>query len=279
LRWLGTAGHVLEAPGVTLLLDPYLTRTSILTTALRRLRPTPERWRQHLPPRVDAVLVGHSHYDHLLDAPTIARETGALLVGSRSALRFARSEAVPEAQLREVPPEGGVVTVGTATVRFVPSLHGLIVAGRVPFPGEVPRPPTVPARVWHYRMGGAFGVHITIGARSVYHNGSANLVDAALQGLRADVVLLGLAGRRGTRDYVRRVLSVLRPSLVVPTHHDSFFAPLERGVRLLPGIDLAGFERDLSALDDPPALRTPTYDDVLVVPTTGSPGDAVIIDR
>jgi L-ascorbate metabolism protein UlaG (beta-lactamase superfamily) len=279
LRWLGTAGHVLEGAGVTLLFDPFLTRSGLLTTALRRLRPTPERWRQHLPSRVDAVLVGHSHYDHLLDAPTIARETGALLVGSRSAMQFARAEGVPEAQLREVPPQGSTFSVGAATVRFVPSLHGLIVAGRVPFPGTVDAPPAVPARVWHYRMGGAFGVHVTLGGRSVYHNGSANLVDAELQGLSADVVLLGLAGRRGTRDYVRRVLGTLRPGLVVPTHHDSFFSPLEDGVRLLPGIDLQGFERDLAMLSAPPALRTPTYDDVLVVPTQGSLAEAAVVDR
>jgi L-ascorbate metabolism protein UlaG (beta-lactamase superfamily) len=132
-------------------------------------------------------------------------------------------------------------------------------------------------RFFHYRMGGAFGIHVEAGGRSFYHNGSADLVDAELQSLHADVLLVGLAGRQGTRDYLRRLVRLLSPSAIVPTHHDQFFAPLEAGVRLLPGVALDGFLGE--SLDIAPSSRvfTPTYDDELRVPIDGDPRDAAFV--
>ncbi|HEY1586997.1 MAG TPA: MBL fold metallo-hydrolase, partial [Polyangia bacterium] len=204
IRWLGTAGHVIETATTTLLIDPFLTRPS-LAQLTGRIAPDESAIRARLPARVDAVLCGHSHFDHLLDAPFIARTTGAVLAGSGTTAAFARASGVAESQLIIVPPSGRTFTVGDATIRFVPSLHGRIVFGHVPFTGEVASAPTLPARAWHYRMGGAFGILVEAGGVRVYHNGSADLIDDELEGERADVLLVGLAGRKNTRDYLRRL--------------------------------------------------------------------------
>jgi L-ascorbate metabolism protein UlaG (beta-lactamase superfamily) len=265
IRWLGTAGHIIEIAGSTLLIDPFLTRPSP-RRLLSPLMPDEEEIRARVPARVDAVLCGHSHYDHLLDAPTIARMTGALLVGSRSTCHVGRAAGVSAAQLVEIPPDGRTITVGATTIRFVPSLHGRILLHRVPFPGEVTISPSLPLPAWRYRMGGAFGISISGGGLRLYHNGSADLVDAALAGTRADVLLVGLAGRRATRSYLARLCGALAPRLIVPTHHDAFFAPLEGGVRLLPGIDLDGFVADARAHAPAARVVTPDYGERLAVP-------------
>jgi len=265
IRWLGTAGHVIETATTTLLVDPFLSRLSLPRLA-GRIAPDEAAIRARLPARVDAVLCGHSHFDHLLDAPFIARTTGATLAGSDTTCMFARASGVADLQLVAVPPSGRTFTVGDATIRFVPSLHGRIALGRVPFPGEVTAPPTLPARAWHYRMGGAFGILIDVGGLRIYHNGSADLIDAELEGTRADVLLVGLAGRKGTRDYLGRLCDALAPQLIVPTHHDAFFGPLDEDVRLLPGIDLDGFVADARAHAPSATVVTPAYDEPLAVP-------------
>lgn len=267
VRWLGTAGHVVQTATTTLLLDPFLTRPSIARTLLRPLAPRANDWWHHLPAKVDGVLVGHSHYDHLLDAPEIARRTGAVLAGSRSTVRIGAAHGVAVEKLVEVPPEGRTFTVGDITVRFVPSLHGRIALNRVPFPGEIEPYPALPRRMWHYRMGGAYGVHLTTAdGRTLYHNGSADLIDAQLDGLTADVLLVGLAGRRDTKGYLERLSKLLKPRAVIPTHFDTFFSPLEEGLTLIPGIDLAGFAREIAEHAPGARVLVPDYRVTAYVP-------------
>jgi L-ascorbate metabolism protein UlaG (beta-lactamase superfamily) len=260
LRWLGTAGYVMEIGEVTLLIDPFVTRPG-LGKLLRGLVPDEDAIRKWIPARADAVLCGHSHYDHLLDAPAIARRTGAVLAGSRSTCAFGRAAGLADDRLIEVPPEGARLTFGPVEVRFVRSLHGRVAFGRVPFPGDAPPAPRLPARAWEYRMGGAYGIFIRAPGVSIYHNGSADLIDAELGGLRADTVIVGLAGRRATPRYLERLCGALAPSLIVPTHHDAFFFPLEQGVRLLPRIDLDGFVREAARAAPRARLVVPDYQD------------------
>jgi L-ascorbate metabolism protein UlaG (beta-lactamase superfamily) len=262
VRWLGTAGHIVESDSTTLLIDPFLTRPGFLRL-LRPLVPD-ETQLAKLPAKIDAVLCGHSHYDHLLDAPTIAKRSGAKLCGSASTAAFGRASGVKD--LLIVPPEGAQFSVGDLQIQFVPSRHGRIFLGRVPFPGEV-ESPSLPMRFWHYRMGGAFGIVIRAQGVTLYHNGSADLVDAHLDVLHADVLLVGLAGRKATPDYLARLCNKLRPRLLVPTHHDSFFHPLDGGVRLLPGIDLDGFVADARRIVPDAGVITPDYHEVLALPS------------
>jgi L-ascorbate metabolism protein UlaG (beta-lactamase superfamily) len=280
IRWLGTAGFVVRTLKTTILIDPFVSRQSLLGVALLPLEPDDVAIDRHIPDKVDAVLCGHSHYDHVLDAPRIAKKTGALLIGSESTCAWGRREGVADEKLVVVPRNGATATVGDVTVRFVPSLHGKVKIGplRIPqLPGEVHVARAGDPRVFHYKMGGAYGIWLNAAGVSIYHNGSADLVDAELDGVHADVLLCGLAGRRATRDYTRRLMSLLLPKVVIPSHHDAFFAPLERGAFLLPGIDLDGFEREVRAASDKARLVAPNYLEDVVIPPA-DPRDAFILD-
>jgi L-ascorbate metabolism protein UlaG (beta-lactamase superfamily) len=242
LRWLGTASHVISTATTTVLIDPFVSRPGFVSLAARRLVPDEHAIARWIPEKVDAIACGHSHYDHVMDAPRIAKLRGAKLIGSRSTCLWGRAGGVPDAQLVEVPAAGGTVTVGDVEIELVPSRHGKIALGRVPLPGALTELPLAPSgRFFHYRMGGAYGVLIRAGGLTIYHNGSADLIDAELAGKRADVLLACLAGRKGTERYLPRLVDALSPKLIIPTHHDSFFAPLEDGPRLLPFIDVEGF--------------------------------------
>lgn len=271
ITWLGTAGFIIESRETTLLIDPFVTRPG-LTRIAGKMIPDDQAIARHVPQRVDAVLCGHSHYDHVADAPRIAKHTGAKLVGSASTCSWGRAEGLAESQLVQIPGSGAEVRFGDIEVRFVPSRHGRVAFGRVPLMGEVLTTPRGPGRLWHYRMGGAFGLLVKAPGLTVYHNGSADLIDAELDGERADVLLACLAGRKGTESYVARLVSALAPQLVVPTHHDAFFAPLERGLHLLPGIDVEGFVSEVHLRSPGATVITPDYEEPICVPPNDARG-------
>ncbi len=283
ITWLGTAGFVIESRETTLLVDPFLTRPGLLGS-VRPFVPNDVAIARHVLAspghashrRIDAVLCGHSHYDHVADAPRIAKLTHAKLVGSASTCAWGRAEGLDEQQLVRIPPTGAVVRFGDIEVRFVPSRHGKVLFGKVPFPGEVRGTPSPPKRIWHYRMGGAFGLLIRAPGVTLYHNGSADLIDAELEGEHADVLLACLAGRKGTENYVGRLVSALSPKLVVPTHHDAFFAPLERGLHLLPGIDLDGFVSEVRTRVPDATVITPEYEEPICVPAGDARGSVLV---
>src|SRR5439155_14041361 len=99
LGWLGTAGWIVRTSRATILIDPFVSRPSITRVAFRPLEPAPLERAPWLPQKIDAIVCGHSHYDHLLDAPLIARARGAKLVGSATTCAFGRASGVPESQL------------------------------------------------------------------------------------------------------------------------------------------------------------------------------------
>ena len=45
--------------------------------------------KQHVS-RADTIIVGHTHFEHALDVPAIARQTGAKVFESRSAIELTR---------------------------------------------------------------------------------------------------------------------------------------------------------------------------------------------
>src|SRR5437763_6967831 len=97
VTYLGVNGFQFESTGHALLVDPYFSRVGLLPAALnQRIQSEPNRVAEglkHVRPRVDAILVTHAHFDHLLDAPEIVRRTHARLVaGQRQFSWSSRSE-------------------------------------------------------------------------------------------------------------------------------------------------------------------------------------------
>src|SRR6184192_538538 len=89
VTYRGTNGYEFEFKGHALLVDPYFSRVDVLNVALGpRIQPNISRITdamRHLAPKVDAILVTHGHYDHLLDVPVVMSRTHARLIASVSA--------------------------------------------------------------------------------------------------------------------------------------------------------------------------------------------------
>ncbi|MFM2419313.1 MAG: hypothetical protein RL385_4036 [Pseudomonadota bacterium] len=243
LRYLGTAGFVLRTPGRTLVLDPYLTRAPLSAVLGQRLVPDTEALRFHVPD-ADDVLVGHAHYDHVLDAPALCLQTGARLIGSRDVCNVGRAAGVPASQRLETAGREDIFC-GDVCVRGLPSRHGKVFMGRVLFPGDMPVPPPWPARAHELRHGLVLNWHLQCGDFSMVHIDSADFLPEELSGLQAEVLCLCAAGRKYRPHYVEQAVALLRPRYVVPCHWDTMCSPADAPLRLLPGIDLPGMVSEI----------------------------------
>jgi L-ascorbate metabolism protein UlaG (beta-lactamase superfamily) len=114
ITWLGHAGFLVQLDGVSLLVDPALQPDGIFGGIDRNV--PPPLLAAELPP-IDAVLVSHSHYDHL-DLPTLKQVKAPILAGL-GLERFFRDRGLFATELGW----WQAARVGTVTVTFVPAQH------------------------------------------------------------------------------------------------------------------------------------------------------------
>jgi L-ascorbate metabolism protein UlaG (beta-lactamase superfamily) len=255
LTWLGTAGFALAYQGFTLLVDPYVSRAGLREVLRgRTLRSDPALLSRHVP-RADAVLVGHTHFDHALDVPAIARAHGCTAYGSRSLARLLHLAGLG-AQAVQVEPLARYA-IGPFEVTFVPSLHAKLVLGlAVPNDGEISCEHFDSMAAGDYRCGDVYGIHLRVAGVTFYHQGSANLIEAEIPFRGVDYLLLGIAGRRFTRDYVARSVRALDPAVVLPIHHDDFFRPLDSAMGFSFNVRFDGFVEESARVARTLPLRT-----------------------
>lgn len=235
VRYLGTAGFVLEAQDHRLVLDPYLSRHDLgeLRAPLRSKKDVVARY----VPQADDVFVGHAHYDHVIDAPDLCLRTGARLIGSRAVCMVGRAAGLAESQMVETAGRRDI-TSGPFVVRGLPSRHGKVLLGRVLFPGDIVAPPRWPPRVSDLRHGLVLNWHVRVGGFSMLHVDSADFLVRELSGVHAQMVCLCAAGWRARPDYVAEVVRSVRAQFVMPCHWDTMITPADRPARVLPGLDL-----------------------------------------
>ena len=102
ITFLGTAGFIFEARDRTIVADPYLNRANLKSVA-RNLPLDPldrdskafsDEKRIDVADYIDAVddvVIGHSHYDHILDAPWLVMQKDARLIGSPTSVWIAKA--------------------------------------------------------------------------------------------------------------------------------------------------------------------------------------------
>jgi hypothetical protein len=95
LRYLGRANYEVDYHGKVLLLDAYYDNS----------RPPfgePFGIKESDVTRADAILVGHTHGDHFVDAPAIASRTGAPVYLAPPGVAFLQERGLPARQIRVV---------------------------------------------------------------------------------------------------------------------------------------------------------------------------------
>jgi L-ascorbate metabolism protein UlaG (beta-lactamase superfamily) len=258
LEWLGVAGYRLSYEGETIFIDPYVSRVP-LSSVLRRapaLADAAMHERFIRPPgSVLGVLVGHTHFDHAVDVPAIARRYDCPAFGSSSLASLMRLHGLGERAVAVEPDRR--YELGPFTVTFVPSVHSKLLLGlAVPFDGELTCEHLDALSPSAYRCGQVWGIHIEVAGMTFYHQGSANLIDDAIRHSGVDVFLAGIAGRGFTRDYWARILPRLQPHTIVASHFDDFFRPIDAPMGYSTNVNLAAFPDEVASVSSDFAVAT-----------------------
>lgn len=243
LTWFGTAGFRLAYQDTVIWIDPYVTRLR-LGAFVRRgvVKPSADAIAAYID-RADAVLVGHTHFDHALDVPAISARFGCPVYGSESLEHLMQLHGLGERAV--------VVTahrdyeVGPFKFRFVPSIHSKLQLGLgIPYSGELTCEHVDELTPQAFNCGQVWGLLVEVAGVRFYHQGSADLIEDEIKERGVDVFLCGASGRRFTPNYVERIVRVLQPKLIIPTHYDDFFRPLDLSgapTRFSFNVNLTGF--------------------------------------
>jgi L-ascorbate metabolism protein UlaG (beta-lactamase superfamily) len=246
IRWSGVAGVVLEAEGIRIAVDPFVTRPPLHRVLLRPAQPDAALVAETFD-ALDAVFVGHAHYDHLMDVPVLP---GTPRVhGSLVAVELCRRAGLPDDRLT-VLRDGDRVETGPFAVTAVGSAHGIVPVLRHLDPGHLPER-DLPATAIRWPCGPVLAYRIEVGGRALHHHGSAGIDQAALaRQAPVDVLLACLAARQGTRGYLARLGRTLQPRVLVPIHHDDLTRPLDLPPRPVPRLDWPGFLAEAGRLGE-----------------------------
>ncbi|MBX9694921.1 MAG: MBL fold metallo-hydrolase [Cyanobacteria bacterium] len=235
ITFLGTTSLLIDDGETQLLIDGFISRLSLGKAALSKVRTDVSAVDAALSrtkvDRLKAILVSHSHYDHVFDVAYVAQKTGAKLLGSVSTLNVGRGGGLADQQMALFEP-GKKVPFGKFSVTVIPSKHSPALKGINNDIGDVIEAPLKqPARVKAYREGGSFDFLIEHEKHSILVKPSANFIDGSLDNFRADVLFLsvgqlGRQNREFQNNYYDQTVGKVKPHLVIPVHWDNFFQPL-----------------------------------------------------
>lgn len=235
LRFAGVSTLVFDDGETAFATDGFFSRPGKWATLAGRIGPDHAAVERELKAlgvtRLAAVIPLHSHYDHAMDAPLVARLTGARLLGSPSTLQVGRGAGLAEAQMREVKP-GDALVLGRFTLRFIPSRHSPTPWTDGDKVEAIDAPLEPPAHASAWRTGTVWSLLVEHGGRRLLVQASAGFVPGALAGQRADVVLLGTGtlGKKAAAyraDYWRETVAATGAKRVIPIHWDDFWRPLD----------------------------------------------------
>ena len=188
--------------------------------------------------RLRAVFISHTHHDHVMDAPYIAGQCGAVIYGSESARNVALGGGIPEDRI-VVFGHGSCYEIGEYKIRILKSLHSKPTILNNDLGVPITEPLAQPAGLREYKEGGSYDFYIEHGEQKILIRPSFNYIEGQLDGIQADVLFLGVAGlAKADRDmekaFFAETVAKTGAKLVIPVHWDNFFSPLNRPITGMP---------------------------------------------
>ncbi|HYJ03690.1 MAG TPA: MBL fold metallo-hydrolase [Chthoniobacterales bacterium] len=250
ITYFGNTTLLIQDGHTSLLVDGFFSRPGFLRSFLGKIAPNETVLNRELDRAginsVDAILVGHSHHDHALDATELADRFEKKVVGSESFAQIYRGShrAERNSTLVTVPREGGSFPFGEFKVTFVPSVHvrSFSFVQRM-IEGSITAPLQMPARFSNFKCGDVFALHISHPEGKIVLTTTAGAKPGALHAPEheANVAFLstGFLSKEtpeARESYWKETVEATEAKVVVPVHWDNFTRKLSKGLKPPPPV-------------------------------------------
>ena len=226
------------------MLDYFFSRRGMLETFFSKIYSDTGLIRSFFPndslSRLKGVFVAHSHYDHAMDIGYIHQLSKANIYGSSSTLNIARGSNVAEEHLFDFAKDS-IYTIGKFKIQVVRSIHSIPKWYNNDVGEIIEKRLDQPAKYRDYKEGGAFDFLITHGSKKIIIRPSINYIHDQWKDVHADIIFLGISQMgKYTQEFLDSFyyenITQVKPSLVVPFHHDDFFIPITKEEKYLAGV-------------------------------------------
>ncbi len=286
VRFTGTSTLLFSDGETHWMVDGWFSRPGALALAFGKIGPDMSAISKGLAANevetLAAVIAVHSHYDHAMDAPEVAKRTGAILMGSASTANIARGWGLAEANIK-VLEDRRAVRLGAFVITPIESQHFQFPSARAREQAlsnpVIEQPLVPPVSAFDYRVGKTYVLHVAHPKGRFVIVGSAGYTVDGLAGYAADTIFLGIGGLGGQtpayrETYWHETVETLGAKRVIPIHYDSLTGPIEgpfKGQSIVLGLLSGGEENTLPFLKSKQAAHPyltfqtlPRYDKVML---------------
>lgn len=191
ITWLGHSGFILETEEHTILIDPFLTGNPLAPVSPDELN-------------ADYILLTHGHGDHVGDTVSIAKRTGATVVGNYEVANWIGAQGVENISS---PSTGGTASFDFGTVKYTIAFHSS----------------SMPDGSYG---GSANGIVIRLKNGLVLHHCGDTALFSDMQitseeGIDVAMVPIGDYFTMGIKDSLQAI-RWLRPTFAIPVHYNTF---------------------------------------------------------
>ena len=239
VRFTGTSTLLFSDGQTSWMVDGWFSRFGPLALVSGEIEPDIEAIEAGLArnevEKLAVVIPVHSHFDHAMDAPEVAKRTGALLLGSESTANIGRGWGLPEEQIR-VAVNGEPMRFGQFTLTLIETVHfefpDPAVRERALAKPLIEAPLVPPVSAFDYRVGQPYAIHVSHPRGKWLIQASAGFEVGGLAGYEADIVFLGIGGL-GTQtpeyreSYWQETVMLNGAQRVIPIHFDTLTGPIE----------------------------------------------------
>lgn len=265
-RWLSVASVVLDDGETKILFDPMFTRAGLrhwfLLSPLKSDEAlVKEVLQENDLSKLSAVFASHSHYDHVIDAPTVAKLTGATFYVDENSEIIARAhkeQKIKTTRFQNLEK----IQIGQFSIRLIKRNHSPIRVIHADWlAGPVPK--NFNFSFYDYHVGDTWFYLIEHPSGKILLDQGSEPFISELKPFaeKVDVVIQGIANRSSDEAILSGYTEALKAKTFIPVHFDNFFFgfyPHEK-TSFLPGVRMESLIGKMREKYSDVTVVTPEY--------------------